>query len=235
MALLECKNISVTYDKSPVITDVNFSVEQGDYLCIVGENGSGKSTLIKTILGIVNKSSGEILFADDFSKHEIGYLPQTSSIRSDFPASVWEVVLSGCLNNTGKKPFYSSKEKDLAERNMALLGITELKKECYNTLSGGQRQKVLLARALCASSRLLILDEPTTGLDPIATPEFYKTVKRLNKEQNITVIAVTHDINTALCDSNKILHLSHKGHFFGDTSDYIKNTTYFSFTHGDLT
>ena len=234
MAILECKNLSVTYDKTPVLDGVNFSVEYGDYLCIVGENGSGKSTLIKTILGIVKKTSGEIVFSDGLSKHEIGYLPQMSSIRSDFPASVREVVLSGTLNKMGKRAFYSSKEKELAKNNMALLGITDLKKEYYNTLSGGQRQKVLLARALCASSKLLILDEPTTGLDPIATPEFYKTVQKLNTEQNITVIAITHDINTALRDSNKILHLSHTGQFFGKTEDYIKNTSYFSFTHGDL-
>ena len=156
------------------VVDVNMEVNPGDYMCIVGENGSGKSTLMKGLLGLIKPSGGTLTVSEELKRTGIGYLPQQTAAQKDFPATVYEVVLSGCLNRRGFLPFYTKKEKEIAERNMEKLGITALKRRCYRELSGGQQQRALIARALCAASSLLILDEPITGLDPAAIQEFYK-------------------------------------------------------------
>ncbi len=231
MSLIDCKNLELAYDNKTVLKDLSFQVNMGDYLCIVGENGSGKSTLMKALLGLINPVSGKISFCCDFHKNEIGYLPQQTDIQRDFPASVWEVVISGTLGKRGFKPFYSAKDKDLAKRNMELLGITDLKKQSYQDLSGGQQQRVLLARAMCATTSLLLLDEPVAGLDPIVTGEMYKIIKDLNKK-GITVIMISHDISAATEYASHILHLHHKSLFFGKTADYISSDIFSKFMGG---
>jgi zinc transport system ATP-binding protein len=232
MAQIKCENASLAYDGMKIVSDLNFEVNKGDYLCIVGENGSGKSTLVKTLLGLKTPNDGEIKFGDGLTQDEIGYLPQQTSAQKDFPASVFEVVISGCLNKLGKKPFFGKNEKAVAEKNIERLGITELKKRCYRELSGGQQQRVLLARALCATEKLLLLDEPTAGLDPKVTMDFYALISELNKS-GITIIMVSHDINAAVEYSSHILHMSHKPLFFGTTEDYVKSPIGKAFIGGD--
>ena len=222
MAQLTCQKLCVGYDGKSVLQDLNFEVFAGDYLCIVGENGSGKSTLMKTILGLQTPISGRILTGDGLRKNEIGYLPQQTAAQKDFPASVWEVVLSGRQNHPHFPPFYTKADKEDALRNMELLDLLPLKKRCYRDLSGGQQQRVLLARALCATKKLLLLDEPVTGLDPVMTNEMYQLIRRINREQNVTIIMVSHDIRNILPDATHILQLDQKQVFFGPTNEYLK-------------
>ena len=231
MALLNCENIVLGYENKPVVEGLTFSLEKGDYLCIVGENGSGKSTLIRTILRLQSPMSGSLTYGDGIKKNEIGYLPQQTAAQKDFPASVYEVVLSGCLNKSGLAPFYTAKQKSIARDNMELLGITHLKDRCYRDLSGGQQQRVLLARALCASSKLLLLDEPVAGLDPKVTADMYAIIKELN-DRGITVIMVSHDIAAAVKYATHILHVAHMPKFFGKTEDYLKSEAGLSFLRG---
>ena len=223
MALINCNNVTMSYENNSVFTDLNFEVNSGDYLCIVGENGSGKSTLIKGLLGLKATVKGKIEYGDGLKKTEIGYLPQQTSVQKDFPASVYEVVLSGCLNSRGLKPFYSKLEKDITLKNMKKLGIENLKKKCYRELSGGQQQRVLLARALCATKKVLLLDEPISGLDPLVATEMYSLIKELNKVDGITIIMVSHDINSAIENASYILHINNDEGYFCKTSDYIKS------------
>ncbi|WP_051207324.1 metal ABC transporter ATP-binding protein [Butyrivibrio sp. AE3006] len=221
MPLLTVKNLSLGYDGCRVIENLNFSVNEGDYLSIVGENGSGKTTLMKTLLHLQKPISGEISVSDGLKPDEIGYLPQQTQVQKDFPASVREIVLSGCQSSMGLKPFYGKKEKALATKNMELMGISDFKNRCYRELSGGQQQRVLLARALCATKKLLLLDEPVAGLDPVVTQQMYETIKELN-DSGITVIMISHDIGAALEYSTHILHIG-KDVFFGTKAEYIKS------------
>ncbi len=219
--ILSCRDVELAYNGIPVISDVNFEVEQGDYLCIVGENGTGKTTLMKGILGLVKPTKGSFQF-DQVKPTEIGYLPQQTVVQKDFPASVMEVVLSGCLNHTGVLPFYSKQDKERAIENMRKLGIEEIRKKSYRALSGGQQQRVLLARALCATEKLLFLDEPVNRLDPVMSADMYALIKKLNQEHGITVIMISHDMSHAVEYGNKILHLHKKPLFYGYTEDYKK-------------
>lgn len=223
--LLECKNIRLAYENHIVIQNLSFSVGKGDYICIIGENGSGKSTLMKALLGLKSLEGGSIVHGDGLKQNEIGYLPQQTGLQKDFPASVWEVVLSGRINNLGFKPFYSRKDKKIAAENLERLNISNIKDKCYKELSGGQQQRVLLARALCATSRLLLLDEPVSGLDMIATEELYHVMRDLNRHHGITVIMITHDIDRALRDATHILHLHKDEIFFGDKLNYMECKT----------
>lgn len=232
MSLISCKNLSIGYDNTTVVKSISFDVEEGDYLCILGENGSGKSTLIKCLLGLIHQKSGDIKL-DGLKTTEIGYLPQQTQVQKDFPASVFEVVLSGCLNSRGFFPFYSKKEKQKARDNIKLFKIEDLMRKSYRDLSGGQQQRVLLARALCATKKLLVLDEPVTGLDPVATKEFYNIVKDINDKLNVTVIIVSHDVFNAGEYSNKILHMNKEIKFFGDTEEYKKSDAYKSVIGGE--
>ncbi|MEE1186010.1 MAG: metal ABC transporter ATP-binding protein [Acutalibacteraceae bacterium] len=222
MTLLECKNLSVGYSSKIVLKNLNFSVRAGDYICVVGENGSGKTTLMKTMLSLQNPIFGEVKFSENLSKNEIGYLPQQTQSQKDFPASVKEIVLSGCNNADKLKPFYSKSDKQKARLNMEKMGILDIKNACYRELSGGQQQRVLLARALCATSKMLLLDEPVSGLDIKAANEMYSIIENLNKNENITVIMISHDIEAALKYSTKILHIG-KNIFFGTAEEYINS------------
>lgn len=225
MAQLTCENLTLGFEGQPVTKNLNFTVNQGDYLCIVGENGTGKSTLMKTILHLRNPvMSGSITTGDGLKPTEIGYLPQQTDVQRDFPASVREVVLSGCLSRCGLRPFYSRQDRLRAAKNLERLGISHLAGTSYRYLSGGQQQRVLLARALCATEKMLLLDEPVAGLDPAATAEMYEIIGRLNKEEGITIIMVSHDITQALGQATHILHLAKEPLFFGTRDEYLRSS-----------
>jgi zinc transport system ATP-binding protein len=221
MALLKVQNLSLGYDSHAIVENLNFTVNTGDYLCIVGENGSGKSTLMKTLLHLQEPISGQILTGDGLKKNEIGYLPQQTIVQKDFPASVREIVLSGCQGRSRLRPFYSKEDKKLARINMERMEILDLEKRCYRELSGGQQQRVLLARALCATRKVLLLDEPVSGLDPKVTAQMYELIQKLNKD-GITIIMISHDIAAAVSYASHILHIG-DDIFFGTRDEYKKS------------
>ena len=234
MAQLICSDLTLGYDGRKVVDNLSFSVNGGDYLCVVGENGSGKSTLMKAILHLHPPISGSINTGDGLLPNEIGYLPQQTVVQRDFPASVREIVLSGCLNRCGLRPFYNSEEKKSAEDSMRKMGIASLAKRCYRELSGGQQQRVLLARALCATGKMLLLDEPVSGLDPKVTNEMYELISELH-ESGITIIMISHDISAAVKYATHILHIG-SPLFFGTKDEYLKSDIfkqYTSFSGGD--
>lgn len=224
MSLVKCEGITLGYENTIVLDNLNLEVNSGDYLCILGENGSGKSTLIKALLGLKKPLEGQIVMGDGLKQNEIGYLPQQTSAQKDFPASVFEVVQSGCLNHKGLFPFYSKEDREHALSNMRLLGIEDLQKKSYQELSGGQQQRVLLARALCATKKLLLLDEPVAGLDPLVTKELYDVIQMLNTEQGITIIMVSHDVGPAIDSATHVLHLRNKVLFSGTKEAYLQTT-----------
>lgn len=231
MKLIECNNLCMKYEGISAFDNLSFSIDEGDFLCIVGENGSGKSTLIKGLLGLKQYSSGSITFSG-VKQNEIGYLPQQTVAQKDFPATVGEVVISGCLNRNGIFPFYTKASKERAASEIKKMKIENIVKKSYRNLSGGQQQRVLLARALCATEKLLLLDEPVSGLDPLVTSEMYEVISDLNEKSNVTIIMVTHDIHNAVHYSNKILHMSGNGYFFGATEDYMKTDIFRAMSGG---
>ena len=219
MAQLLCEDLTLGYENGAILEGLSFSVEQGDYLAIVGENGSGKTTLMKTVLGLLKPLKGEVVFGDGLRKYEIGYLPQQSAMQKDFPASVWEVVLSGCLAKKRFFPFYTKEDKARAMGNLERMGIADLRGQSYRELSGGQQQRVLLARALTATEKLLLLDEPVSGLDPVVTAEMYEIIESLHKA-GVTIIMISHDIGAAVRYATKILHIGGEP-FFGSVEEYL--------------
>ena len=221
--LLQCENVSLGYEGHALLTGLNLTIRQGDSLCVVGENGSGKSTLMKALLGLLPPMSGAIRRSEELRRGAVGYLPQQTQAQKDFPATVYEVALSGCLNQKGFHFFYTPAQKSQALLNLGKLGVLELKDRCYRELSGGQQQRVLLARALCAAGELLILDEPVTGLDPAAAQDLYRTLAYLNKTEGIAIVMVTHDMENALRYADFILHAGQRQHFFGTVQDYLSS------------
>jgi len=221
MSLIELKNLSLGYEKITVLNNINITINENDFICVVGPNGSGKSTLIKGILGLIKPMKGKVIF-HGLKQNFIGYMPQETKIDSTFPASTYEIVLSGTLNSLGLKPFYTKKEKEIANKNLKLLKIENLKTKNFCDLSGGQRQKVLLARSLCATSKLLILDEPSNNLDKTSKNELYKIIKELNEKHNITIIMITHDLDHDNLIGNKILSLRDDSIFFGTTEEFVR-------------
>ena len=246
MAYITCRDLVLGYDGVKVTEHIDFAVNKGDYLCIVGENGAGKSTLMKTLLHLLSPMSGTIVYGDGMQAAEIGYLPQQTVVQKDFPASVWEIVLSGNLGRCGRyhqekaeaadrqkwnfknifRSFYYGKEEKLrTQENLERMGIWNLRKSCYRNLSGGQQQRVLLARALCATTKILVLDEPVSGLDPRVTEELYQLIQKLNQE-GITIIMVSHDIQASLQYASHILHVGKEQLFFGTTADYKESSAW---------
>lgn len=221
MAQLTCNNIAIGYDGKKLMGDISFQVKSGEYLCIVGENGSGKSTLMKTILHLQAPFSGRVITGDGLKSTEIGYLPQQTVVQKDFPASVQEIVQSGCLNRCGLRPYYNKDEKKIAKDSMEKMNITHLAKRCYRELSGGQQQRVLLARALCATRKILLLDEPVSGLDPKMTKEMYDLIAGLH-DSGITIIMISHDIQAAIKYATHILHIG-EPLFFGTKEEYLSS------------
>ncbi|MBP5200846.1 MAG: metal ABC transporter ATP-binding protein [Schwartzia sp.] len=221
MPQIVCENLSLGYEGETIVQDLSFSVEEGMYLCIVGENGAGKSTLMKTLLGLHAPLSGRVVFGDGLRQREIGYLSQQTDVQRDFPASVREIVLSGCQGRMGWRPFYRREEKELAERNMERMGVIDLAGRCYRELSGGQQQRVLLARALCATQKLLLMDEPVSGLDPVVTADMYRVIEELHRS-GVTILMITHDVTEALPYATHILHLGRR-RFFGTRDEYLRD------------
>ncbi len=225
MSLISFKNVKLGYKNKLVVDNLTIDIQKGDFLCVLGSNGSGKTTFVRSLVGLTPLLEGSIEFADSFDRKAIGYLPQQTSVQSDFPASAYEVVISGCLNKCGLFPFYSAKQKEYANEIMKSFGIDRFASHCFRELSGGQQQRVLLARAICASSELLILDEPITGLDPQTTEEMYCAISKLN-QKGMTVIMISHDTDKATKYASKILHLSRRFPFYGKTEDYLKSDVY---------
>ena len=221
MAQIICRNLAIGYDGKAIVQNLNFTVNTGDYLCVIGENGAGKSTFMKTLLGLQPPIRGEILFGDDLKQNEIGYLPQQTEVQKDFPASVREIVLSGCQNQLGLRPFYNKKEKSYAEAILNKLQISNLSRRCYRELSGGQKQRVLLARALCATQKILLLDEPVAGLDPKAAKEMYHLIQKINREEKITIIMISHDIQIAVNYASHVMKIG-PHIFYGTSDEYMK-------------
>ncbi len=224
MAQIICRDLAIGYEGKTVVQNINLSVKEGDYLCVIGENGAGKSTFMKTLLGLLPPVSGKIEFHDGLKKNEIGYLPQQTEVQKDFPASVREIVLSGCQNHLGFWPFYRTKEKKYAEDMMKKLQITHLSKRCYRELSGGQQQRVLLARALCATRKILLLDEPVSGLDPQMTEEMYRLIEKINREDKITIIMISHDIRGTMEYASHILQIGQEV-IFESKENYLRAHT----------
>lgn len=222
MKLITCNDLTLGYEGKAILSGLNFTVNSGDYLCIVGENGSGKSTLMKTLLHLQPPMSGEIVMGDGLKINEIGYLPQQTALQRDFPASVEEIVMSGFLGRMGLRPFYNKAEKKEAHELMEKTRITDLAGRCYRELSGGQQQRVLLTRALCATRKILLLDEPVSGLDPVATTDMYQIIDQLNKEDKVTIIMISHDISEVATYASHVLHIGQKI-FFGTKEEYLNS------------
>ena len=223
MAQITCRDLTLGYDNEVILKGLDFTVNSGDYLCIVGENGSGKSTLMKTILGLTPPLGGEILWGEGLNVNAIGYLPQQTLVQRDFPASVREIVLSGCQNRPGFRAFYNAEDRRKADRNMERMGILDMAKRCYRDLSGGQQQRVLLARAMAATDSLLLLDEPITGLDPDAAAELYGLLDRLNREMGVAIVMVSHDLSGALVGARRVLVMDRGVDFIGTPEEYREN------------
>lgn len=223
MALLTLDHATFGYEGMIAAENVHADVEIGDYLVVIGENGSGKSTLIKGMLGLIRPISGSVSLGDGLRKNEIGYMPQKTQAQRDFPASVLEVVRSGCLNRRGSRPYYTKREKSVCEAAMDRLDVLPLKNRPYPELSGGQQQRVLLARALCATEKLLLLDEPTAGLDPMATQSLYEVIRSINQETGVAIIMVSHDVNAALADAKKVLCMHRDVAFYGSVHEYFES------------
>ncbi len=221
MAYITVKNLSCGYSGRPVAEKISFTLEKGSYLTVLGENGAGKSTFIKTLLGLIPALGGEITLGEGLGRHEIGYLPQQTDLQRDFPASVQEIVRSGLVGRRGLRPFLRHEEKEEIRRIMTRLGIDGMARKSYRELSGGQQQRVLLARACLAAGKVILLDEPVTGLDPKASAEFYRLIRELNKE-GMAVLMVSHDVAAAEADATHILHVGKKV-FFGTKDEYEKS------------
>ena len=230
--IVSMKDICKSFPGVKALDHVQFELRSGEVMALLGENGAGKSTLMKAILGLKSPMAGKIETGDGLKPDEIGYLPQQTAVQRDFPASVLEIVRSGCLNRSGLRPFYTRQEKQLALDNMERLGITHLAKRCYRELSGGQQQRVLLARALGATQKMLVLDEPVTGLDPKAQTELYELIAKLNREDGITILMVSHDMEAAVKYASHVLHISKTPLFFGTKADYLRSRIGQAYTGG---
>ena len=220
MALITLQDVTIAFEGVPAVEHVSYQVNRGDYMVLIGENGSGKSTLMRAMLGLVHPCAGTVRYGDGLKRNQIGYLPQQTAVQRDFPASVEEVVLSGCINQLGSRFFYGKNLQRKAHEKMALLDIENLSEKPYRTLSGGQQQRVLLARALCATDALLLLDEPVTGLDPGSTQELYGLIRRLNREHGVSIVMVSHDLHGSMADANKVLVVDRGVSFCGSIEEY---------------
>lgn len=223
MELFVCEQASFGYDGKAVVEDLNFSIQEHEYLCIIGENGAGKSTLVKGLLGLLPPMSGKVSYQNGLKANEIGYLPQQSTLQDEFPASVMEVTLSGCLNQKKHHFRYTRKEKKMAMVQLKRMDMLKLRKKSYKECSGGQKQRVLLARALCASDKVLLLDEPTKGLDPVATKMFYDRIEDIYENMQMTIIMVSHDVQVALKYATKILYVQQNHMFYGSKEQFMNS------------
>lgn len=217
MTILELKNLTASYDNNEAIKDVNLKVEKGDYVCLVGENGSGKSTLIKTMVGLHKKDSGEII--KNISDDKISYLPQNNMKDLSFPATAKEIIMTGVQRHR-KLPFYTKKDWELFEKVCNMLEIKDIVNNQIGNLSGGQRQRVMLARAIIREPELIILDEPCSGLDINITKELYSILSKLHKENNMTIIMATHDLDEIKSMNVRVVCMATKVKFDGKIEDW---------------
>ena len=217
--MLAVKDLTIKYKNNIILDNVSFNIKKGDYLAIVGENGSGKSTLVKAMLGLKDYT-GTI---DLSAFKSVGYLPQVDESLENFPATVYEIVSLGLVNQI--RFFFKKSDRKKIDETLKRLDIYDIKDAYFGALSGGQRQRVLLARALVSGSDILFLDEPTTGLDPIATEELYNIIDRLN-EEGVTIVMVTHDINTCIKCAKAVMHLKRGILFYGSRDDYVSTDLY---------
>lgn len=213
MSKIICKNLTLGYNGQAVCKGIDITVSGGDYLCVVGDNGSGKSTLTRALLGLVTPMEGELIF-EGVDRRDIGYLPQRTEGAADFPATVEEVVRSGCVGHRKFGLFMNKEQKKRVERNMHCMKIAELSRRPFSALSGGQQQRALLARALCSAESVLVLDEPTASLDPKAAEDTYRAIEHLNRDHGITIIMVTHDMDAVKKYATRVLDMS------GEPSSY---------------
>ncbi len=232
MALIKCENAAFGYDGTVAAENVTFSVEKGDYLYIIGENGTGKSTLVKGLVGLTKPVAGSVTYGDGLNSRKIGYMPQKTEIQSDFPASVYEVVISGCLGRGGFRPFYTKHDRERVCEAMTALHIHDIEHKSYRELSGGQQQRVLLARALVAAGDVLLLDEPAAGLDPVVTADLYSVIADLNRRHGVTVIMVSHDLDAVAESASHILHMKKSPLFFGKKEDYLASNVWREYRNG---
>ena len=223
MKLIECKKLNIGYGNKVVCKDINLTIEKGQYVCVVGENGCGKSTLLKTILGLNKAVSGKVIFDDNFKSSSIGYMPQQSEIQRDFPATVYEIIMSGFLGQMKFRPFYNKAEKEKANKIMQELDIADLAKKSFKELSGGQQQRVFLARALCATDEVLVMDEPVNALDSKAIRKFYSLIKKLNVDNGLTIIMVTHNIDKVIKYATDVVYLKNKMEFAGKKEEFLQS------------
>jgi len=223
MKIIECKKLNIGYADKLVCSNITFSVEKGQYVCIIGENGSGKSTLIKTILGLNKPLNGRVVFGGHFNKSHVGYLPQQTEFQKDFPATVREIVMSGFLGRMGFRPFYNKVEKEKCNKILSQLGATDYQDKSFKDLSGGQQQRVLLARALCATDELLVLDEPTNGLDARAIRHFYELIDKLNRDNGLTVVMVTHSVENVIKYATHVVYLKDTMEFAGAKEEFLNS------------
>lgn len=221
MVLVELKDLTLGYNGQAVVTDVNLKIEEGDFICVVGPNGAGKSTLVKGILGLLAPMNGKVVYRN-LQRNFIGYMPQETKVDANFPASVMEVVLAGTLNRLGTRFWYGEAERKIAIKSMTWLGIEDLKDVSFSELSGGQRQKVLLARSLAATRKLLILDEPSNSLDMSSKMELYRRLEKLNREEGVAVMMITHDLDHDNLIGRKILSLGSDEVFYGTTEEFVR-------------
>lgn len=219
--LIKFENVQIGYVNKVICENINLEIEDGDYVTIFGDNGSGKTTFLKTLVGIIPNLKGKIIYDKTIDPKAIGYLPQSTNVRSDFPASAFEIVLSGCIKKLGRLPFYRRKDKEYALEVMKIFNISRLAGRPFRELSGGQQQRVLLARAYCSMKKILVLDEPFTGLDPYSVKQLIQTLDTLNK-QGITIIIVSHLVNAALECSKKIVQISKEDVFCGTPEEFKK-------------
>ena len=224
MSQIICNGLSLGYDGLRVCEGLSFSVDKGDYLCIVGENGSGKSTLMRALLRLKSQDGGEIKLSDGVTRQDIGYLPQRNETQADFPASVSEVVRSGCVGRKNFRFFMGKKEKALVEKNMRCMKITDLSRRPFSELSGGQQQRVLLARALCAAEKILLMDEPVSGLDPDAASDMYSAIHHLNKDHGTTIIMITHDLDAVSKYATKVLRMGDTPKFYCSAEEFVSDS-----------
>lgn len=214
MALLQCENVALGYQKTVLVEGLNLEVHRGDYLCVIGDNGVGKSTFVRTLLGLQPALAGRITLGDGLRPQDLGYLPQQTVVQRDFPATVEEIVRSGCVSRMGWRPTLSKAERARVGENLERMGVAHLSKRSYRTLSGGQQQRVRLARALCAADTLLLLDEPVAGLDPEGTAEMYQIIDRLNHEDGMTILMVSHDLEGVRAYATHILRMGREPRFY---------------------
>ncbi len=214
--IFETKNLCFSVSGQDILVDISLQIFSADYIAVIGPNGGGKTTLIKMLLGLEKPTSGEVkIFGKKLSEfnewHKIGYVPQRASlVDTNFPATVEDIVKMGRISQKKLFSFFSKEDKEIVKDAMVKMDVLHLKDKMVGTLSGGQRQRVMIARALASKPEVLILDEPNTGVDVVSQNRFYKLLQKLNKEDKITILFITHDIGVIVDDIARMFTINQK-------------------------